>query len=405
MRSVMLEELEQSIRESLSQYGTVDPEAPFANPSEHLELHLMRVRLWVMRHMRLYADRLFKADGTYSDRCVGPQEFARLMGFEPDRTDGDEWLDGLGVPTLDRIEGYLTQLESGMQGRLEATIRINRVGRLPAEAVRQGFGLRSEAFDLLMAAAGPRLSTDLSRLCAVAWCDYSVRQPTAGFIAELVAGTAPERTRELLGQLTRRSPLVEASLVELAENPRWQPHTPRLHALVVVPQRILDHLSGVGLHEAEVDGAVLHNSALPPGETVIPRSLFTAVQAGLESPRARVCLIGSSGSGRCTVVRSIAATHDLRVMEVDLGQALAGKPAHAVMETVHDLLREARLLRAVLFLNLDQFNFDEVGRQMGGRIANLGTALAAYQGPIFVATRDLNHNLHRLLDNLVEVRV
>ena len=400
----MLEQLERSIRQSLSRYAELETEAPLKDAAEHLELHLLRVRLWVMRHMRRYADRLFKADGTYSDRCVGPQEFARLMGFEPQLTEGEVWLDDLGVPTLEEVGEHLARVEAALEARLQATLAAGLEGRLPIEVVRRGFALAPEELDLLLAAAAPRLSTDLSRLYAVAWSDYSVRQPTAGFICELIAPDEAEVDR-LMRRLTARQTLLAADLTHLVDNPRWQPTTPRLHALVVVPQRVLDHLAGVGLHDAEVDGAVLHNSALRPQETVIPRSLYTAVVSGLERPQARVLLIGSSSSGRCTVVRSVAAAQDRRVMEVDLGQALSGKPQAAVMGTLHALLREARLLQAVLYLNLDSFDLDEINRQMGGRASAIRDTLAAYNGSIFIATRDLSHNLHRLFDDLVEVEV
>jgi hypothetical protein len=64
-----------------------------------------------------------------------------------------------------------------------------------------------------VAAATPRLAMGLSRAFSFAWADFSERQPTAGFLAELVS-TSPREMEEAVNCLESGATLARYRLLE-----------------------------------------------------------------------------------------------------------------------------------------------------------------------------------------------
>lgn len=382
----------------------LDQGRPFFHPTEHLDLHLERVRLWVLRYMRRFSDRLLKADGAYSDRCVGPQEFPRLAGLTPS-DEGQAWLDEHQIPSLAQIQERLSLVESMMARRLDANRREGSLLKLPIEGLREVFGTEDRELDLLIAAAAPGLSTDLSRLYCVAWCDFAVRLPTAGFLCDVVAADDNE-ARQLLTLLTRHGALIRLGLLDPVEPARSPVQTPRLHVQLSVPQRILDHLAAVSPGTTDLDGATLHTQNPKNAEMVWPLGLKEALEAALDrNGAATFCLVGPVHSGRCFALTAVAAQRQRRVLEVDIQRVLAGCSAERIAPCFTNILREASLLNAVLHLNCDLLAPDTLRNQLGGRISAIKSMFADYPGPIFLSATQITHGLDAFFEGIMDINV
>ena len=370
----------------------------------HLDLHLSRVRLMVQRHMRLRAERYLQADGSYSDLCVGPQELRKLLGYG-DSAQAQQWLTQLGVLPLDEIERRLQLHEYALEKLLEEAMTEGSVTLLPIEELRAGFMLSAKEMDLFLVAAAPRLSVDIARLFTVAWVDFSIRQATAGFLAELVS---PDRDdlKEALGLLANSGSLVQYRLLVPREHPMWTPGTPRVHSPIEVPQRLLDFLTGALLNRTTQLGCTLHSEGLTPDELVLNKDTRKLLHEGMRRPRPRMCLIGAERSGRRTVVCSLAVQAGTKLLEVDLSRALVMGGRSGVMTQLAELLREARLHNAAILLRLDRINdtspLYELLRQHSPTLRAL---LQDYPGAVFVASTQGGKFISLLIGSLLEVRL
>ena len=360
----------------------VDPTAlgttqPYAEAREHLEAHFDRVRLMVQRYMRRYADRLLQADGSYADVCVSPEELLRLLGLGRS-PQVQVWLDHLGIPETTIIVENLLDLDEVVEDRTAASTDA----ALALEQLRDGFMLSSTEIDLLVAAAAPRLSVDMSRLYAVAWADYSVRQPTAGFLAELVA-EEPEEVEDVLALLSDASRLVQYRLLVPGQHDLWRPRTPRVHAPVEVPQRVLDYLAGEALHAAVIPGCTLHRGGMPVADLVISDAARATLDENARRPRPRILLKGPRGTGRRTIALAYAGTSGHPILDIDLPRAIAGA-GKDLLDRLAELVREARLFHAGLFLRLDGAS-DELTDKLGVIAPAVQALLGAFPGAIFLA--------------------
>ncbi len=350
-------------------------------PRTHLEACKARVRVLIQRHMRRYAERLFDAKGELSDMCIGPLELGRLIGA-PQALEAQRRLDQLGVPPLSALE------ETLQKQRRELAQRLSMLGQgviLPLEELRAGFGLTDQELDLLVLAAAPRLTVDLSRLLALAWADFSQRQPTAGFLAEVIAED-PQDIPDILALMGPRSRLVRYRLLIAQEHPNWRPHTPRVHAPISVPQRLLDYITAELLTEAGLKGCNLTDDGLDASQLVLDASIQVQMLKALRKPQARVCLLGTVGAGRRTIVRSFTTRAGQKLLTVSLTEALdSNRP---LLVQLAEILREARLHHGALLLRLDGLSDHPLLDTIKARSAAVRSLLGDFPGPIFMATTE-----------------
>jgi AAA+ superfamily predicted ATPase len=354
----------------------------FTGARDHLNAHFGRIQLMVQRYMRRYADRLLQADGSYADVCVSPQELRRLLGLG-ESIQVQEWLDQLGIPPSGQVAIGLLAADETIEERTAA----GAAAALPIEQLRDGFMLSGTELDLLIAAAAPRLSVDLSRLYAVAWADYSVRQPTAGFLAELVAEQEDE-VEDVLALLGDGSRLTQYRLLVPGQHDLWRPETPRVHAPMQVPQRILDYLAGDALHSAVIPGCTLHRGGQTTADLILDDATQQSVASAMQRLRPRLLLTGPRGAGRRTLARSCSLDAGCDLLEVDLARALAGR-TNNVMERFAEVVREARLFHASIFIRVRDLSADLV-ETLSLLRPSLEGLLSTFPGAVFVSDRKVS---------------
>lgn len=375
---------------------------PYITPQEHLDEHLERVLLMVQRAMRRWADRYAQASGSYTDLAVSSRELDAMLGGRAPSEEGHGWLDAHGVLRAEEAEAKLSSLQSRIEARLQASCQ-DEAPSLPLEELRASFSLRPEEIDLLLIAAAPRLSEPLSRLCCVAWVDYSVRQPTVSFVAH-VAASDENQINYFLEMLSDNSPLVSKRLLLPGEHDLWKPHTPRLHAPLVVPQRLLDFMRGWALGLARVPGATLSK----PEERLSDLSLHADTRASLfkalrRSNKPRVALLGAPSSGRRAVARALAGDLGVNLLEVDLRRALSANTSAGLREELAALLREALLLKAALFLRFDELEGSELEQALRLLAPDLRGLWTEFAGAIFAASPRVSSLMKAMLGPLNDV--
>lgn len=361
----------------------------YTHSSEHLADHLDRLRTLLKIYMRRFPERLVGGP-TYTDQGVGRDEIRTHLQLPFERAEPQSFLDALGVPPLDVLNAELDQHEIRIATRLEHTMREHPEVTLPIEELRGNFQLTPVELDLLLAIAAPRLSFAFSRLYPVAWTDFSIKQPTLAFICSLVAAQDGREMEPLEALFMKQAPLVRHRLVVLHEHGRWVPETPRLHAAVSIPQRILDAIRFPEAKQQPLLGTHLHTQPLSTDALVIEDTTRTAIIQALRRRPPRLLLTGPRGSGRRTVVLSLTRPPG-GLLEVSLEQILSSDMQEtredALYERFAELLREALLLRAHLLIRLDALEKDPIAR-VRRESARLSALLAQFSGVVVFTESD-----------------
>ncbi|MEZ4471320.1 MAG: ATP-binding protein [bacterium] len=331
---------------------------------------LDHVTLCVQRHIHRHGHRMVQASGTLNQLFVSLTEARALLGTAVAHPTTAPAALGLPDPEAlsDRIVGSLGALEGPDDGPL---------GRL-----RVRFRLTTGQIRLLMAAAAPLLSVDLSRLYSFAWADFAVKLPTAGFLAELVADDALG-IRDGLAEFGPHAPLVRYRLLELRDSAAWGTPSPLLHRGVVVPDPVVAFLNGEEPSAVAAGRLTAVNEATPADRLFAPQEIVDDLRKMLASAiargRPRPLLVGGSGAGRRTLLSTVAAERGWGVLTVDLGRLM--EEPERLVERVAEAGREALLRDAVLLLRADRAvddreKWDRVGPAIGALVDRHGGPVA-----------------------------
>lgn len=365
--------------ESASLFAVGKADCP---PPDILELHLERLRWMIQRYLRRFAHRLVGNIASYTEDGVGRSEVRWSLGLAEDTT-GQIWLDELGIRRLPVIETHLSRLE----GEIKAARRSGLTHHVDDVCVR--FGLSNGERDLVLAAAAPRLSSEMSRLYAFAWADFTMKQPTVEFLAQLVSRDS-EGFREALSLLLPGGQLRKSGVLELVASQRWHPRTPTVHAAVTVSERILEALQGFGMTTSRMMWGRYWGPGVTLEAVAMPDS--SALQTLLSRARARVRMQGVRGVGRCTCVRAVAAEYGRGVLEVKPERASGG-----MLEVLKEALLEAQLLDAVLVWREDAWE----QTPDAGEVEAARRLLEVYAGAVVVTVQPQRRSV--LLDDTAGV--
>jgi len=270
---------------------------------------------------------------------------------------------------------------------------------LPAERVFEAAELDEDALEMLLVLAVIQSSPGLLRTCTFAWADFSVKQPTAGFLVELLANDGSHKER-LQRALAPDEPLRRLRLIQLGDDRRWQPGTPLLQRPVFVPDAVLRFLRDQPvIGEAYPPGAVrIENQGPLPEDLVLGDPVRVGRLLGALARREDplpVLLIGAPGSGRRTLARAHAMAAGRCLYHVDL-RALPWE-LEPFENQLSAVLRDGMLANAVTLLRCEGFD-DRSDRRPGvlGRVIRtlqMPTVLSATETSvpfITAALPDLN---------------
>ena len=287
-----------------------------------------------------------------------------------------------------------------VEARLQAARAAERDARgdsetLPAVRLLREVALDEDALEILLVLNALQASPGLLRTCTFAWADFSVKQPTAGFVVELLSDDVDHRVR-LESALSPDAPLRRLQLVLLGEDRRWQPATPILQRPIFVPDAVGRFLA----MEPVVDETYPSGAVVLEMEGPAPDALIIADRERgdhlLESQACRVdwrpvLLVGSTGAGRRTWARAHALANNRPLFVVEVG-ALPWE-LEPFENQLSAVLRDGLLNGAVILLRCEGFE-DKADRRTGilGRVIRgmrVPVVISVYEGGLALVTSAL----------------
>ncbi len=349
--------------------------------------------LSVQRYIHRYGFRMVQASGTLNQLYISLDEARGLLKMG--QSHGSQGpAQALGLPPIAALEAKLqaqiTHLESLTGG--------------PVSQLRARFQLSTAQTALLMAAAAPLLSIDLARLYAFAWADFAVKLPTVGFLIELL-GSGP--LSSLMSEFQEEAPLVRYRLLNFRDGGPWGTPSPNLHRGVLVPEALLGFLRGeLESLPATLEQVAQLSTALeaPPSAQLfinpgLKGELALALRQAIQSGLPRILLIGAEGSGRRSLLSSLAAEMGYGLLTLNLSRL--PKEDGAYMEHLADASREALLRQTVLLIRGATLFEDR--EEWARRSSGFTRIINRYTGPIIFTARFPAANLHRSISKLFEL--
>jgi SpoVK/Ycf46/Vps4 family AAA+-type ATPase len=219
-------------------------------------------------------------------------------------------------------------------------------------------------------------------------------------------------------RFTPQGPLLRHGLLTVSRSSPTDGTDPFLAMALRLPPRVASHILGETTPDPTLEGLA---SLLEPTEdldrVVLPTPDRTRLLALLSRHEAftrtladwgltevvrygrgvTLLFAGPPGTGKTLTARALARHLGLRLLRVDVARLAAA--TRDFSEVVDNLLREARLMRALLFFDECEALFGQHNR-LGGRLPVLLTALEGFDGLCVLAT-----NLPEVLDPALDRRV
>ena len=298
----------------------------YRGASDHLDDLVHHLTLLLRRHVARYPHRQTDSGGQLCDLLVSLREASPLLRGSAGPTP-EPW------PDVELVDGEVAASSQRISARLEATFQANAADRIPTEALRSAAGLDDLDVTLLVAAAGPALSTDLARLYAFTWSDLTVKRPSVGFLAELVHDLdAP--LEDVLAALGPNGRLARCRVLRIdAPDPLAGP-AGYIHRSVSVPDAVIDALRGAAPRPSRGVRMEPAAEALPPEELLLAPGSLPALERSLTATLRQRCgrlvLRGAPGSGRRTALRSLLTKRRLGLVTLDWDSAEPERLDHAL---------------------------------------------------------------------------
>ena len=330
-----------------------------------------RCRSLLSRYLQRYWYRAVQGGGTLGDLFVTVEEVSSELEVGRQRPP-------VALPPPEQVEARIAEL------RAEEHRRRLAAPHLPAARLGRELDLGEDALEFLFVLTALQDSPGLLRTCTFAWADFSTKQPTVGFVVELLADDAAHRER-LARAMAPDGTLRRLRLLQLGEDRRWQPSTPLLLRPVFVPDAVHRFLFGrpvagelypPGAVRLEADGPRPDELVLHDGDRV---GRLLAAAAAREGPP--ILLIGERGSGRRTIARAHALAAGRPLWIIDLS-ALPWE-IEPFEQQLGAALRDGLLAGALVLIRCETF-VDRSDR----RPPVLGRLVETIGVPVVVAARN-----------------
>ena len=390
---------------------------------DQLRDYLDCIRLRLERYIAMHGHRLLQEDGTLDDLSVSMKEAHALSRASASFPRQEPFAKLRNWRGSAEVEAELDEFLYDVRRRWSD---VEDPHRLAIERIRRLFDLDETQVFLLVAAAAPLISIDMARFYTFAWADFTVKQPTVGFLAELMADT-PDQSLRLAQELTSDAPLVRHRLVIVSDNPRWASESALIHRTVTVSEQIVAYLVGrpCTLPAGLVNLCHIFDATRAPAieQLVTPARVVDAINSALTRPTCdnrdetseatratdvsddrgtRLMLIGQPGSGRRTILSAILARMaEPGLLSLDLAQLPDDREQfESLLSTA---CTEALMRDCTLLLQGDHF-FDDPER-LGRLSAPLERVLERFRGRLSLTANRANPMVHQLVGDLIEVAV
>ena len=393
--------------------------AGLLTPEEHLGSATKLIHLLIARHITRVWPRLLSAAGTLSDLFVSLPEVR--MALFPDRFPSDAT--EAGLPGAEAVERALGAASATLADRVSHS-EID----LPIENLRALFGLQPIELTVILALYAIQTDANTQRIATYAWADFSVKQPTLGFLAELVSSNH-EELRQVLDLASPVHPLRQLRVIDLSRSDRWRDDTPDAGLGVRLPERIASFLRGEpgplvvdGLGGSAPDGLDGYCSVFGPVDprltTLTPELLSRTLAAlrhahrglrrqggpalALSAAVPTIVFSGPSPEDARDLARMASGERPTLVIDLALAHSQAALTEPRAEQVLAVALREVMLLGAQPLVVLGEL-------QKEGAFHHALTALRrlirAARSALFISVPDLSRALSALLGPTAEIAI
>jgi AAA+ superfamily predicted ATPase len=362
-----------------SEFSGIDPAQ-----QQNILYNLINDRVYwrIIYYMRRFPERLTNSSATYTDRCVGGDELAHMMGYRSQEIYSIRWLDNHHVPQVEDAVNHIQLLND----QIEAVLSTN--SSCPILQLMRNFSLTSDELEILGTLIAAMHEDALLRLMTVAWADFSVRIPTASFLCHLLSDTQ-QKYDDLMDLLADGGTLRKMRLIIAEKHAAFPNYTPLAHTPFSVEQTVIDAYTGRVLKQVLPPNMTMHTHAIPRRALMVQKSVYDELEYALGTHASRLCLVGVRHSGRRTLVCSAALqkNHHKPVLEVDATREFERLPSHEIDSRLASMMRDAMLAGAMLMLRFDGLETnEELLRRLSECQSQLERLVSFYPGEIVLLT-------------------
>lgn len=363
------------LQQMKSEFSGIDP-----NQQQNILYNLINDRVYwrIIYYMRRFPERLTNSSATYTDRCVGGDELAHMMGFRSQDIYSVRWLDNHHVPQIQDAIHHIQLLND----QIEAVLSTN--SSCPIIQLMRNFSLTSDELEILGTLIAAMHEDALLRLMTVAWADFSVRIPTASFLCHLLSDTQ-QKYDDLMDLLADGGTLRKMRLIIAEKHAAFPNFTPLAHTPFSVEQTVIDAYTGRVRKQILPPNMTMHTHAIPRRALMVQKSVYDELDYALGTHAARICLVGVRHSGRRTLVCSAALqkNHHKPVLEVDATREFERLPSHEIDSRLAAMMRDAMLAGAILMIRFDGLDTnEELLRRLSECQSQLERLVSFYPGEI-----------------------
>ncbi len=316
---------------------------------QNLLYNLINERLYwkIIYYIRRFPERLTSSRSTYTDRCVGAEELMAYMGFIDPNGYSNQWVESHHIPSKSDAQNRLIVLDAQIDTLLDVE------SSCAIASIKKNFALNHQEVEILGTLIAAMSEQSLLRLMTVAWADFSVRLPTVTFISSLLSDE-PERTESIIKLLSESGTLRRMRLVIAERHAAFPNYTPLAYTPLSVEQNVIDAYLGRDRDTDLPPNMTIHRQGIPRRAVEGVNAAFDELEYILNSPSARVCLLGPVHAGRRTMLCSIAHyVHHKAVLEVDACREFERVQPQEIEARISSIMRESLLSGCLLLLRFD----------------------------------------------------